>query len=446
MNLPKPSDTDLLAGVERLRRAGRASEALELCRTQLPKLGVGEQAAKGRAIAGMLASELGADEESVLHYVEALRLDPTSAGAHYNLGNALFRQGEAARAIASFRHAISLQPYLAPAHKNLSRALFLLGDHAQALEACRRALVLGPQTAELHRNLGTMLKETGDLEGAQKSFRDALALKPGWTKALQSLTNVLMELGEFRAAHEACEIWLRQRPTDTEALGLQSIALQELGEVEAAARCLDLDGLVRVFQLGEPPAGYLTLSEFNAALSERALRHPSLAVPAEGDPRYHCDNLRITEEFSALKRGPEAALRVLVQQTLVEYMRTLSISHAEHPFVVNAPKRVKLDSWAAVLESGGSLLPHVHYRSHSSAVYYAKVPREIRADDTSRAGWFEFGGTPARYPRSTQAETRAIEPREGMLIVFPSYFYHRTIPFSATEPRISIAFDISGAD
>jgi Putative 2OG-Fe(II) oxygenase len=28
-----------------------------------------------------------------------------------------------------------------------------------------------------------------------------------------------------------------------------------------------------------------------------------------------------------------------------------------------------------------------------------------------------------------------------MMILFPSYFYHRTIPFAAPEVRISIAFD-----
>jgi hypothetical protein len=27
------------------------------------------------------------------------------------------------------------------------------------------------------------------------------------------------------------------------------------------------------------------------------------------------------------------------------------------------------------------------------------------------------------------------------MILFPSYFYHRTIPFEASETRISIAFD-----
>jgi hypothetical protein len=37
--------------------------------------------------------------------------------------------------------------------------------------------------------------------------------------------------------------------------------------------------------------------------------------------------------------------------------------------------------------------------------------------------------------------TRAVEPREGRLVIFPSYFYHRTRPFDCIGARISIAFD-----
>jgi hypothetical protein len=37
---------------------------------------------------------------------------------------------------------------------------------------------------------------------------------------------------------------------------------------------------------------------------------------------------------------------------------------------------------------------------------------------------------------------KAFRPEEGLMMVFPSYFYHRTIPFEAVEQRISIAFDV----
>jgi hypothetical protein len=35
-----------------------------------------------------------------------------------------------------------------------------------------------------------------------------------------------------------------------------------------------------------------------------------------------------------------------------------------------------------------------------------------------------------------------VRPKEGLALFFPSYLYHRTIPFEGPTPRISIAFDV----
>ena len=37
---------------------------------------------------------------------------------------------------------------------------------------------------------------------------------------------------------------------------------------------------------------------------------------------------------------------------------------------------------------------------------------------------------------------KLVRPQEGTLLLFPSYFWHRTIPFDSAEQRISIAFDL----
>ena len=47
---------------------------------------------------------------------------------------------------------------------------------------------------------------------------------------------------------------------------------------------------------------------------------------------------------------------------------------------------------------------------------------------------------------SPQPEIRAYRPQEGFLIVFPSYFYHHTVPYEADEQRVSIAFDVLRTD
>jgi hypothetical protein len=36
---------------------------------------------------------------------------------------------------------------------------------------------------------------------------------------------------------------------------------------------------------------------------------------------------------------------------------------------------------------------------------------------------------------------RTIEPRPGLLVLFPSYMWHGTVPFHSQQSRTTIAFD-----
>ena len=57
-------------------------------------------------------------------------------------------------------------------------------------------------------------------------------------------------------------------------------------------------------------------------------------------------------------------------------------------------------------------------------------------------GWIEFGRPPARYPCKADYPLESICPREGMLVLFPSYLFHRTIPLPSGATRVSFAFDV----
>jgi hypothetical protein len=37
---------------------------------------------------------------------------------------------------------------------------------------------------------------------------------------------------------------------------------------------------------------------------------------------------------------------------------------------------------------------------------------------------------------------RHVQPTPGTLVLFPSYFWHGTIPFNTTDERITVAFDV----
>jgi Putative 2OG-Fe(II) oxygenase len=63
-----------------------------------------------------------------------------------------------------------------------------------------------------------------------------------------------------------------------------------------------------------------------------------------------------------------------------------------------------------------------------SGAYYVTLPEVIHAPDGHRAGWIDFGESYRDIAHSAHPELKAIQPEEGILLMFPSYFYHRTLP------------------
>ena len=65
----------------------------------------------------------------------------------------------------------------------------------------------------------------------------------------------------------------------------------------------------------------------------------------------------------------------------------------------------------------------------------------MTASGDANEGWIEFGGSAYDFPEAPDTPKRRIQPEPGMMVVFPSYVFHRTIPFESDEIRVSIAFD-----
>tara|TARA_B110000090_G_scaffold191192_1_gene223627 strand:- start:521 stop:784 length:264 start_codon:yes stop_codon:yes gene_type:complete len=63
--------------------------------------------------------DMGMTKEAIHCYVTAIRLLPTYAAAHSNLGSVLKEQGKTAQAIAHYQEAISIDPLFADAYSNL---------------------------------------------------------------------------------------------------------------------------------------------------------------------------------------------------------------------------------------------------------------------------------------------------------------------------------------
>jgi hypothetical protein len=77
-------------------------------------------------------------------------------------------------------------------------------------------------------------------------------------------------------------------------------------------------------------------------------------------------------------------------------------------------------------------------------VFYVEIPQAIaEVSGHDDVGAIEFGRPPVRLRCQRPPPLRVIRPQPGMLVRFPSWFWHCTRPFAGDGERISMAFDLS---
>ena len=455
---------------------------------------------------GNVLKALGRLDEAEAAYRQALEIDPAYVDAHYNLGIVLDAQVRPDEAEAAYRLALEFRPDFFPAWFNLANALKAMGKLDAAIAGYRQVLELMPDYAEAHNNIGSTFRELERFEEAEAAYRSALAIWPEFADAHYNLAIVLQEVGKLDAAvvayHAALEIepehvgalvnlgyalqqldrleeaiatyraaiaiaphhipgthinlgdiylqqgdgaaalalsevYLKVHPGDSGLLAFKAIVLDELGQREAVRSLIDFDRLIRPTRFQTPP-GFATMAELNAALAEHISAHPTLVYA----PASHATRAgKHTGELLIAPKGPVAALEERMHEAVADYMNQLPVDPA-HSFLATRPRRYRLTAWAIILQAEGYQIPHNHPSAWLSGVYYVQLPAIVAMPGQQQAGWIEFGRPPDHFHTTVAAEVRAFQPEEGLMLLFPSYIYHRTVPFESAETRISIAFDV----
>ena len=104
-----------------------------------------------------------------------------------------------------------------------------------------------------------------------------------------------------------------------------------------------------------------------------------------------------------------------------------------------------VNGWASVYPKGAWVPLHDHRPLHWSAAYYVKTHKDC--------GNILFTD-PKEYALSNEPENtrwrgnvmHSVEPTDGMLLIFPSYLKHETLPNNVDKDRIIISFNIQTND
>ena len=362
----------------------------------------------------------GAEDPSVLHYA----------------GVARYRCSRFDEAALLLRQATEAAPTYAEAHNSLGILLLETGQADEARAVLERAIALHPDYANALTNLGSALSEAGALEEAAAAYLRAIALAPYDLQAHHRLARTHLALGAVDRALAACAAALAIDPFCQNALATRALVEQIGGDGDAGRSLYDFDRFVTRVAL-RPPPGNGDIEAFNEALATAVREAPSLVWEP---PNRVTRNGAVTQDLLAQPPPPIRNLERALRAAIDAYRETLT-EDPESPFLARIPLRYRLTLIASILTAGGRHPPHIHESAWLSGVYYVSVPPQIGADSDDRGGWLEFGRPDHDLPESATICCDSHPPQAGTALLFPSYFFHGTLPFDGPGERIGIAFD-----
>ena len=385
---------------------------------------------------GVALHECGDIAAAIVQYQQAVVLEPTSARHQYNLGAAYKRVHQWQSAITAYRVAVKLDPEAVDLRFKLGVLLVENGFFEEAADCFAVAVHRHPGLAPAHGYLSYIHAKLGNGDQSLAAARQCSALEPDSVSVLHTLGNALLCTGDAVEAQAVAAKVLRKDPGNRKALAYQSIASFSSGDRQTAGELMDFDRFLRTQRLAVPP-GFDSIGAFNQALVEHIYSHPTLDLNCNS---LSCHHGHTSDELLVEPKGPVAALEAAILAAGKVYRAELG-TDPSHPYIANLPASWELSAWTTILSSQGYQEGHIHPSGWLSGVYYVQLPQALARGRATCAGWIEFGRAPFYHACTQQAEPRRIEPEEGLLVLFPSYFFHNTVPFDGDEQRITIAFD-----
>ncbi|HEY8255060.1 MAG TPA: tetratricopeptide repeat protein [Rhizomicrobium sp.] len=382
----------------------------------------------------------GKTEEALEAWQRAIELDPTNTEAHRELNALLYRLGRMQEFLDSYDQAAQSLPVSRTAERGallLQKAGFLIDAErfAEARDCFAQLARIAPQSAGPQNGLAAAYAGLGQLDASVAAYEKSLALAPDDAATKIRLACVLLQAGEAKRALNLTEEAVPRAALDQAALAVHELALRANSDPRAE-RLADYERHVQIFDL-EPPPGFPTMVEFNAALNAHL-------DSMHTDLREHVDQtLRHgTQTAPSLLEGRNAllgALRQRIEEAVHTYIARMPADDLDHPLSGRRGAGFSFaGSWSSRLHDCGFHANHVHPKGWISSCYYVAVP-DVALDASAKEGWIKFGEP--SFKTAIPTVRRAVQPVPGRLVLFPSYMWHGTIPFHATAARTTIAFD-----
>lgn len=372
----------------------------------------------------------------------ALKMPACDPGIALELTMRLRQQGRSQEALVLLD---ALDPALRDSPAALELRVGALSDLDRTPEALEQARELALEMIESvrHDHAGNIdldlqracsLDETGDHATAGELYARMEARHGGRVAFFNQWTRNRLRARDAVTAEQLAQRAIGLDPANQEAMAYLGTAWRLQDDPREFQLC-DFDRHVHALDVAA--RNPLIFTRLRDALEDlhRARREPLQQSVRGGQ--------QTTGRLFASHRAPAIrGLQPLLVAIAQEWLATLAPDGA-HPFLHrNTGKIAMTGSWSVRLASGGNHVNHIHNEGWISSALYVSLPPSMQhAEDSSHAGWLQFGQPPTELGLDLPPR-RMIRPEVGKLVLFPSFLWHGTVPFVDDQPRLTIAFDM----
>jgi tetratricopeptide (TPR) repeat protein len=377
----------------------------------------------------------GRDDESIALLERGTERWPADARVQKLLAHAYWQRGDGERCTRELERAIGKFPGELPLRLVAADVQRNAGNPRKALELLEPGLEIAPDHPALLTSIGVLLELLDRPDEALSPLRAAAARAPQSAQVKRNLLATLLRLSQHAEAARLCDELLAAAPDDQLLIAHRATAYR-LANDPRYAWLHDYERLVRVYHLAPPPE-FAGIADFNSRfanrleLLHRAQVHPlgqSLFGGTQTGRNLPADD-PLVAQFLAMIDTP-----------IRDYISRLRPQDREHPADRRATRDFRIaGSWSVQLRPGGFHANHVHPQGWISSAYYLELPT-MPAEDAAQSGWLKFGEA-ATSALACPAD-HFIRPEPGMLVLFPSYMWHGTVPFESGGRRLTAAFDV----
>jgi tetratricopeptide (TPR) repeat protein len=375
-------------------------------------------------------------DQAELALRECVRLEPRLAEAHNSLAQLIWmRTGnivEATRVLdqvlEKYRHDDALWA---------TKAALLQGaGNSRDAYACLAERAARPQAPPMLLIRAGLAALEFDPVAALSLAEQAMRAQPNNPTARKLLCGAYLGVGEAARAMAECATLLEATPDDQYLIAMHTTALRLLKDARYEAMC-DYDKMV-LSQFLETPPGWSDLTSF---LTEVASHLNALHNP-HGHRLLYQSLRHGTETTQDLSRSQDPVIQALFQAFAAPIARYRDYIGQGGDALRRRNRGASRynGSWSVRLHSTGFHTSHVHPRGWISSACYIQLPDSMRAGHT-REGVLSFGA-PGMLTTPTLDAELSVRPELGLLVLFPSYFWHGTLPFHSEQPRLTVAFDV----